>query len=150
MDMASVKKMLENLPNLKVIHLIRDPRAVAYSRFKNMGSAGGAATKDVVKAATIYCQTVTRDMQERQLLEKEFPHSFMQIIYEDFTANPVQVAKNVYSFINTTLPALVEEHLKIETKDRISTKWHNKLTYIELQTIQKICKELYDLVPTSK
>jgi hypothetical protein len=148
--MASVGQLLQSLPNLRVIHLIRDPRGVALSRKHTEWSAGHSAADDIVQTAAIFCQDVAQDIHERQRLEKIFPGSFMQVMYEEFTNDPVYFTKNVYLFLDTILPSPVEQYMSQRTQNKSSTKWQDNLTFHEAHSIHEHCKELFDLVQDSR
>ena len=98
--MGSMEHLLETIPNFRVIHLIRDPRAVVLSRreFDNSGR-GKYSMGDMVKEAKLYCRTVVRDVQVRRKLEKRFPGKIINIIYEDLVQEPLRYTEKIYEFL---------------------------------------------------
>ena len=146
LDMASVEKLLEHLPNLRVIHLLRDPRGVALSRSGTEWSSGQSGKSDIVKAAAMFCEVASKDIKKRLELEEKYPGAFSQVIYEDFTGDPIKIAKEMYNFLNLTLPASTEKFLVTKTQQKSSSKWQDKLTFHQAYDIHTHCKELFSLV----
>jgi len=150
LDMDTVQLLLQRLPNLRVLHLIRDPRAVALSRKNRTWSSGHPAKKDILLSADLYCQVVVRDILRRQQLQDLFPGSFMQMIYEDFTDDPLSVTENIYQFLNMTVPESVRVFVTSMTRTSAVSKWQHDLSYHEATEIRRRCKQLYELVNQPK
>jgi hypothetical protein len=146
LDMASVGNLLENLPNLQVIHLLRNPISVALSRIKTKWSSGYAATKDIIQSAGIYCQVMAKDLKEGKKLAKLFPGSLMQVNFDDFIDDPVGIAKNIYHFLNMTLLTSIENYLKVETKQKHNIKNKVSLNSQKSRTIHDICQQQLKLL----
>ena len=158
--MDSMRPLLCALPNLRVIHLVRDPRAVALSRNRFDPSGRGAYTKNIrkpespiVAEASQYCHHVTADIRSRLALEREFPGHILSLRYEDVVANPEQRFRDVYKLLDEPLPnaTLAEMQKKAESGQakNLTTKWQSKLTYIEAVTIARQCAEFFRLMNLS-
>jgi len=88
--MESMRPLLTALPSLRIIHLVRDPRAVALSR-QQFGPSGkglyyqqvlrNKSGSRVVAEATQYCHHVTADIRSRLALESEFPGRIKLVRY---------------------------------------------------------------------
>lgn len=110
MDVA--KRLIQQYPEVKVIHLLRDPRAMFCSR--NFGANCGV---DVLTVEA-FCRRMTKDFKERQLLEREYPSNFKEVIFEDLVGDPVGVAKGIYSFVNSRLPDYLAKLLLEKTHSK--------------------------------
>ena len=146
LDMGSVEKLLENIPNLRVIHLLRDPRGVALSRRGVENNAGVSGKGSIVQTARMYCEVAAKDLKIRRRLEERFPGAITQVIYEDFTSDPIKLASDVYRFLNMTLPASVRKYLDERTQTKSSTKWQDRLSFHQAYDIHQHCTELFSLV----
>jgi len=158
--MDSMGPLLRALPNLRVIHLVRDPRAVALSRIRFDDSGRGAYTlhirnseSSLVAEASLYCHHVTADIRSRLALEREFPGRIMSVRYEDVVANPEQAFRDVYKLLDETVPkATFEAMQKMARKGQtmnLPTKWRSKLTYEGTVAIVQQCDAYFRLLNVS-
>jgi len=158
--MDSMRPLLRALPNLRVIHLVRDPRAVALSRIRFDPSGRGAYTKNirtkespVVAEASQYCHHVTTDIRFRLALEREFPGRILSMRYEDVVANPEQRFRDIYKLLDEPLPnatlAEMQKKAKSGQAKNLTTKWQSKLTFIEAVTIAQHCADFFRLMNLS-
>ena len=159
--MESMGPLLRALPALRIIHLVRDPRAVALSRIQFGDSARGRYTQSlskssgsrVVAEASLYCHHVTADIRSRLALEREFPGRIKLVRYEDVVANPVQRFRDIYKFLDKpapfpTLRQMQKMALKGKTMN-LSTKWQRNMSYIEAVSIARQCTEFFQLMNIS-
>ena len=105
--MEHAEKLMASNANMRLIHLIRDPRPVVTSRSMDSSYRGvfsGVKTVeggDKPKEAVVYCGTVVKDIRyRREVIEKRFPGRVIQVIYEDFVQNPAEYAKAIYAFLD--------------------------------------------------
>ena len=122
LQMPTVQKLREIFPHLKIIHNVRDPRAVVMSRKStsrafqsNFATQGGRF--DVVKEATLFCRNLNRDKLMFNSIIEQFPNSSLQVIYEEFATNPIYTAKSVYEFLGTNVPDEVVTWLQENTNN---------------------------------
>ena len=110
--MDSMGPLLQALPTLRVIHLVRDPRSVAVSRMKWDPSSRGLYTRQTgkkshaVAEASLYCNQVVNDIRIRLSLEQKFPGRIMLLRYEDVVANPEQKFYDMYKLLDEAMPAV--------------------------------------------
>jgi len=158
--MNSMEPLLRALPTLRVIHLVRDPRAVAVSRIRFGKSSCGAYTdrirkseSGIVAEASLYCHHVTADIRSRLALEREFPGRILSVRYEDVVANPEQRFRDIYEFLDEPMPkATFDEMRKMAQKGQsmnLTTKWQKNMTYLEGITIARQCAEFFRLLNVS-
>ena len=177
--MNSMRPLLSLLPTLQVIHLVRDPRAVALSRIRYDKSGQGIYTQSIRKSASsriqvgdsvghmhrqkpetfvvpeasLYCHHVIADIRSRLALEREFPGRILSVRYEDVVANPEQGFRDVYKFIDEPMPkATFHELQKMAKKGqarKVPTKWQNSLAYTDIITITRQCAEFFRLLNIS-
>ena len=67
--MSEMDMLFRTSPNFRLVHLIRDPRGVVYSRRKYPACRGIGKPYDATREAHIYCRNLLRDIDERRTLE---------------------------------------------------------------------------------
>lgn len=151
LNMETAEYMFEQFTNLRVVQLIRDPRAVALSRM-SQPTFRAKYSSSIPKEAELYCSEVLQDIKVRKRIEDRFPGSVMQIIYEHIVTNPVERINTVYSFLNETLTDEVK-YWVIKNSDsarsnssRIAAKWQDKLSFKVAKKVTDTCVNLYEAV----
>ena len=77
--MLSIDLLLRQMPNLRVIHLMRDPRAVVLSRerfahyFLGLNSMAEVGDNRMYREMSLYCRYVAAEMVVRKRLEVKYP-----------------------------------------------------------------------------
>ena len=111
MRMSTVERVLLRDPEVKVIHLFRDPRGVVLSRSKSMES------ERMLKEGRELCRKMRQDIVEREALEQRFPHSFKVVRYEDLAGEPLGIATELFEFLQRPLPTRVQTWLRLSTQN---------------------------------
>lgn len=151
--MESAALALSRDPNFRIIHLIRDPRAVVLSREALDNSTQSVFSKgDIIKEAALYCRTVVRDVIIRKQLEKIYPGAFLQVIFDDLVLDPVGNVAEIYRFADMQLHNKTIEWLEMNTKKKkdsrsIAEKWQKKISFWHKKYVDKVCKDFYKIVP---
>lgn len=149
--MLSMEPLLEELPNFRVIHLIRDPRGAILSRKEFDSSARGSFSrgKDMVaKEAMLYCRTVVQDVKVRRRLEKKYPGRIYPIIYDDLVKDPLKYTENIYKFVDTTihektLQWIIQNTSEKRNSSNIASRWQDTLTFRKYKDIMDNCQEFF-------
>ncbi|XP_012940443.1 carbohydrate sulfotransferase 1 isoform X2 [Aplysia californica] len=154
---------LDRMPNLKVLFLIRDPRATLYSQaanFQNFDPNKSAAPK-----SKEFCDEVRGDVSSFQNLSSLYPGRLMAIRYEDGAVEPMRFAKNIYKFLGNEFDRDMEEFVTrivsssksgkkleensygYEKKNSTATmnRWRKKAEFKTVQAFDESCKDLYPL-----
>uniref|UniRef100_F6ZR39 Sulfotransferase n=2 Tax=Ciona intestinalis TaxID=7719 RepID=F6ZR39_CIOIN len=150
---------------VKIVHLVRDPRAIINSRIpqRETNSAVNKARFGVIRfyahqicdqlsSNVGYADTVVGSIVPRK--------SYLRIRHEDFALEPIQVSENIYKFLslpfregmrrwvldattsNTQTSELKtgDQGTKRNSKEIVSA-WRGKLSFEEVDVIQEICKD---------
>ena len=159
--MDSMGPLLRALPTLRVIQLVRDPRAVALSRQMFNPSVRGVYAERIrntfgsefVPEATLYCNHVTADIRSRLALEREFPGRIMFVRYEDVLANPEQMFRDIYKLLDEPIPMSTFDEIQrmasIGKKKNLTTKWQNVLNLPDQIEIVRRCSDFFRLIGVS-
>lgn len=148
--MDSMEPLLNGIPNFRVIHLIRDPRAVTLSRMEFDSSARGFYSKysndSMTNEAAVYCRDVVRDIKTRRRLEKLHPGKIYTVVHDEIFTNPSRSINDIYRFVDERVHNRTWEWL--EQKRWISRgifRWQDRLTFKQNRDIVLACRELFRL-----
>lgn len=155
-SMRQMKPLLQQFPNFKIIHLIRDPRAM----LRSVNSLGFGSWDDIGTNSKALCQRVIKDVQDSEVLEKEFPKRILRVRYEDLSRFPVDTAKQMFKFTGMTFTTDVHEYVqqamvrdeaiqstfhKVKPNSTIIMgKWRNEIKLEHVQTIDEACGAVYE------
>jgi len=155
--MMSMGPLLQALPALRIIHLVRHPRSVARSRIKfgsfsyGQYTAHSGTKSRVVAEAFLYCNQVANDIRIRLMLERQFPGRIMFLTYEDIVANPEQRFRDIYELLDEPIPPVTLNKMqtmfdKARQKANTTTNWE---TFMQSAIDKKIinnCAEFFNLI----
>ena len=106
--MDLVKVVMRKLSNVKVIHLLRDPRDIVESRkFQSLDDAvlkerfpnRNETLGHKLDLVDMVCYQMWLNIHEEESIEQEYPGSLVQVRYEDLALNPVESLERIYSFL---------------------------------------------------
>ncbi|ELU11357.1 hypothetical protein CAPTEDRAFT_210642 [Capitella teleta] len=93
-NMAALDDVIKRLPDLYVVHYVRDPRAIAQSTIKVKFGPG-----DIVHESRLICNKMEQDIKDYERLSSLYPGVFIRVKYEDLVLDPKQFGKTVYQHI---------------------------------------------------
>ena len=102
LKMTNIGTILPKVPDLKVIHFLRDPRSVAYKRISQGGKE--VVAYNFLNITEKICREMSRDIYKRRELEKMYADKFIEIRYEDLFLDPAVTLDRVYSHIGLSSP----------------------------------------------
>ncbi|XP_009068547.1 PREDICTED: carbohydrate sulfotransferase 4 [Acanthisitta chloris] len=160
--------------NLKIIHLVRDPRAVFRSREKTVADlkrdsnivVGAQRTKGEMgpyNAMQIICKSHVEIYKAgSQAIPSFLKDRYLLIRYEDIVRDPLARAAQMYKFAELHFTPELQKwvhnitHGKghgaqafdIGSRDalRVSQAWRNTLPYHKIEKVQNVCKDAMDLL----
>ncbi|KAM4696174.1 carbohydrate sulfotransferase 5-like [Rhinophrynus dorsalis] len=176
LDLSTLLPLFQN-PNfdLRVIHLVRDPRAVAASRNnfnllrnEDLIVSRGTATKDKKKSGPKLTQVMAKICKAQvaisefaKLAEISLHGRYMMIRHEDLAREPVYNAQKVYSFAGLRMTEELEKWVYNVThqwtgrqpgfmnfaakSQEIVQKWRKNLNHTTVVEIQEECQEAMEV-----
>ncbi|XP_070209220.1 carbohydrate sulfotransferase 1-like [Littorina saxatilis] len=111
LDMALAKQLMTLNPDLKVIFLIRDPRATSWSQV----TLGWTDVKVMPKFSQGYCQRVHQDLDTARYLLKQHPGRLRFLRYEEFAEHPVRTAQQIYDFLHLNWNKGIQKRVEMQT-----------------------------------
>ncbi|CAI9604000.1 unnamed protein product [Staurois parvus] len=154
--------------DLRILHLVRDPRAIALSRQsldleiddKIVLKSEGNENITISMVMKKICKSQV-DINNVANEAKVFRGRYMAIRHEDLSEEPLENVKKIYNFADLYLTKNLEQwlynvtHEEVEDKDGIMTfsrnsskvaqKWRTSLKFNFVKQIQKNCKEAMHL-----
>ena len=147
--------LLNALPNLKIVHLMRDPRGVLSSR-KRTGFLRNF--KPYSLAAPGLCDRYMDDMHAFNMLSKKYPNRLKRVLYEEIATDTRRVANELYSFLGLEFPPNMQQWISNHTlaskkngsygtlrtnSSAHADRWRQDLPYSMIKEIDNTCQGLY-------
>lgn len=86
-----ISRVTASVPDLKVVHLVRDPRAMLHSR-----STWVSPTNREVKAT---CARLVADISAGLRMQSEHQSTYARLRYEDVVTSPERIAIDLFSHV---------------------------------------------------
>lgn len=154
LKVETVLEMMPYFPNMKVIHLIRDPRGMFNSRTKlGFTEKKGRLDKDDVRRS---CDILRRDLSASKFIHQAYPDRIKLLLYEDLADKPMESAKSILSFANLGLTPKMEnfvKHMTSSTRDscafctqrkssaKTAAKWREQMKLTDAIYIYNVCED---------
>ncbi|RWS20965.1 carbohydrate sulfotransferase 3-like protein, partial [Leptotrombidium deliense] len=102
---------LDHKETVKIVHLVRDPRAIFNSRFKQ-----DQCMDDECGDMKATCDIMMKDVETYAEMKKQLPHNLFQIKYEHLAVDPFKYSKKLFKELNIEFSTEVMSFLKTHTK----------------------------------
>lgn len=164
MSMDIISLILDSIDTIKVIFLVRDPRAIMMSRLEI-----DYMCPSIDGCVPALCRKMTTDSKLSVQLEDKYPDRFKTIKYEDIASDPVFHASQMYKFINfaytqadmdkiyhMTHSTGADDDEMFSTSRQNSTEtawqWKKQINATVIQLMDKYCSGVYNIFgyPQSK
>ncbi|XP_068214375.1 uncharacterized protein [Palaemon carinicauda] len=155
MGLSPVVELLQDPSlDLRVIHLVRDPRGSLHSRMQ-LSWCKSMACSD----PETVCSDLLTDLKLATSVKEKFPDRYLFVRYEDLSLEPEKKAREIMSFLDLTyqksVSAFVRDHTSLARRskkkpgtystyrDSKSTTfaWRGALNYTTVEGIQEVCKD---------
>jgi len=166
LHMRFVDRLMSDDPDLRLIHLVRDPRAMVESWRKLAARRRRLSPKQMQLNVRLICQRMMTDCRIRRQLESKYPHRILLLRYEDLVMSADAVIQNVYNgLLQLTLPSNVVDAMYAQFNSTSSngplgtrrsngtavvTRWRRTIDSTLLAYAKDTCRQLlfelnYDL-----
>lgn len=149
LTMSAAFSVLQKLDNVRIIHLVRDPRAMMDSQLRK-DDMGVSHFETFVERTIEMCRHMRNDLRVAGMIETKFPGVIYPLRYEDMVSDPLAVAKEIFEFIDEEFIETVEKYVleKSIESDHNSTAresvWREHITEPHLKAVDKYCGDLYE------
>ncbi|XP_047473922.1 uncharacterized protein LOC125028568 isoform X1 [Penaeus chinensis] len=138
--------------NLKVVFLVRDPRATMSSRYS---SVSWCSDKPDCSSPEVLCSDLEGDLKVATALRHLYPDRFTMLKYEDLASDPQEEIHKLMDFMGLEFSSEIAQYVKETTEkddnspwstkrkssDRISL-WKKQLPLQEIHNIQNACESV--------
>ncbi|XP_033758527.1 carbohydrate sulfotransferase 4-like [Pecten maximus] len=159
MAMADLVSLMVRYSTLHLLHLVRDPRAVLYSKSK-FGVALGINTHIKAKAE---CDSLLRDINNTMIYRERFPSRVETLYYETLAARPLETSEALYKQYGLIFTEEIRYHiytvtsagreskcssfnglcLESSNSSKNSNLWKRQLSRKMIAIIDRSCNTLY-------
>ena len=105
----AMHSLLQEFPGLKIVHLIRDPRAILTSQNKFGMCAEKRGGSD--GCASLLCKRIEKDVTDGEIIARRYPGRMTRLFYESIAERPIETAKKLFDFMGTTFTIQAEEYI---------------------------------------
>ncbi|XP_060598112.1 carbohydrate sulfotransferase 1-like isoform X2 [Ruditapes philippinarum] len=150
-SMENVIDMMEYWPNLKVVHIIRDPRGMVHSRLK-VGQDFQLAF-NLENHANELCSRMYEDVKFSWYMQRKFNDRISAVSYEAFVESPYSGTSFLYDFLNMLYTDKVWYRVYHSTHEKEEVGWsynstrvaYSWRTHLEFQTVKIIDHSCHDM-----
>ena len=112
LHMSYVDQLLADDPDLRLIHLVRDPRGLVQAWRRVARKRMRSQTQTELNAKLI-CRRMATDCRIRRQLEQKYPRRILMLRYEDLVAATDTVVSDVYGrLLQMRLPSNIVDVIK--------------------------------------
>ena len=147
--MYDVHHLVEIIPDLKVIHYVRDPRGIIMSRSLIHGWSGD----NLAKNARYLCLKMAKNMKAFKILQDQNRNNYLLLKYEELAMKTEETIRKIYQFIGHKMPTnllkWIEQNTKAKTMDwtygtrrnskETVFKWRKRIKKIDMKTVTDQC-----------
>jgi len=129
------KTLMEDHPDMKLLYLIRDPRAVLRSQAKVFRKFSWDSAYDIQTVARKHCNALGEDVKHLRELKTKWPHRVKVIRYEDGALDPHNYARSIYRFLELNYTADVQKQVEKITSSPSSPQHNKSRTQVQAYTV---------------
>ncbi|XP_060566735.1 carbohydrate sulfotransferase 1-like isoform X2 [Ruditapes philippinarum] len=109
--MKEIEKILPLYPNMKVIHLVRDPRGIINSRVKVHALKPSIYEENINEL----CDALKEDLKYSKRILQHYPDRLKVVHYEDMAEHPMETAKSLIDFAGLQFTKHMQDFLLKQT-----------------------------------
>ena len=148
MRMEVVENLLKKFPEIKIIYLTRDPRAMLDSQVRK-NDMDSKKFDYFVQNTISMCGKMQRDLKLLPVLNETFPNSIYPVQYEKFVQSPLKETESLFEFLGLNFTDAVKDYVASKTilSEPSSAEraqiWRSHISVQHLNVIDANCAMIY-------
>ncbi|KAL4233457.1 hypothetical protein ACF0H5_008138 [Mactra antiquata] len=149
--MRFILDLLPLYPNMKIIHLVRDPRGILNSRIKVK-----AVDTEYLNTAKGLCDNTNNNLKYTKQILKSYPNRLKILHYESLAEHPMEVAAEIAKFSEVNFTKSMQNFIRLQTSSSrdacdyctqrknsslTAYKWRNQLLAERANLVYNMCKK---------
>ena len=118
--MRQASQLLKEIPQLKILHLVRDPKDTLLSQRKKR-QCGKGSLDELVNCTTRYCSRLDDDITTLEN-EDTFKNRVYSVRYEDFAIRPLDIFGEIYNYFGMEYTPTVRNFVDNVTSNSSQSK----------------------------
>ncbi|KAH3829886.1 hypothetical protein DPMN_103117 [Dreissena polymorpha] len=142
-------KDYDDTSNVRIVHLVRDPRAMMDSQLRK-NDLNVTVLSVFVSRTRYMCWRMMRDLKLLEDLKKRYPNVFYSLRYEDLVADPLKISRDLFRFIGMEFGNTDERYVRetsidhrYNSTDR-AVVWRRHIRQTHLDAVNDLCHEVYN------
>ena len=144
--------LMRKYPDLRVLYLVRDPRAILRSQAKAFGRSPKSGS---------FCRVVMDDVKHMQLLLQIFPGRVATVRYEDISKDPLEWTRRLYKYLRLEMTQRVMDNVRNLTSGpseknvwiysvvrsdamRAANRWRTEVHLKDIREVDQACGNVYE------
>ncbi|XP_046577056.1 uncharacterized protein LOC124284972 [Haliotis rubra] len=155
-----VSPLMKKYPDLKILHLVRDPRASIISQYVKLKYF---PWNQLQKYTETFCARVHEDLQTTAKIARDYPGRIKLVRYETMAEHPLEITDELYQFVDAKITKELHKYVYDRTlsgkKDTncvtclvksnasvAANKWRTSIGLRAAQAIDAKCGKVYTLL----
>ncbi|XP_045172311.2 carbohydrate sulfotransferase 1-like [Mercenaria mercenaria] len=109
--MKEIAKLLHFYPNMKIVHLVHDPRGIFNSRMNSKA----ITANNYQTSVQLVCINITEDVKSSKNIQQTYPDKVKILHYEDLAECPLETARSLIEFVGLKFVKSVQNHIEQQT-----------------------------------
>ena len=118
LKMAMVRDILYDNADMRVVYLVRDPRAILVSRWATRGRT--YRMKQLLLETRRLCHVMEEDLRVYLELRSLYPDRMMMIKYEELSTDAFMTITEIYNFIKVPVPNSIKRTINQMTNGQMN------------------------------
>ncbi|KAK6180699.1 hypothetical protein SNE40_008701 [Patella caerulea] len=143
--------MMQEDPGLKVVYLVRDPRATLWTQF-NYGVFDWSLK--LSKKSRGFCKLMRLDLLAAKTISQRFPNRLLLIRYEDLLDQPEGAFQSIFSFLQMNYTSEIQSYIKqteVDTEcwdciEKDNNAWRTSMPFEGAKMIDFECELVYKVL----